>query len=289
MRAIITLFLFVILYPLAAQTKGSVPTKYNQRADMEHFVLVWNENETKTEEIDEAKVYAEEVHGKLTQILGAANMPKDKLIVTFGGEGMDRARQKKRTPHVDFSGRIHLYRFDEGGYLSVLPHEMVHAIRMNNGRRWDGFFEEGFASAIAYHLYPGREGFPRFSYSLDLIAGYWLESGRGIPMETMRTQHNRLNLKCQLQTYVTREDFFNYLAVNYGMEKLVDFAYSNDVGTSGLYERIWGKSFKALASDWESDLRSRYQRLENTSALVDEYFKTTSAKYIPVCAAGIDY
>ncbi len=283
MRALIICILLGLGSSVIGQTKGSIPSRFNEKDFSEHFVYVWNYGETTSEEITEAKVFAEEVYMKLEKVVGEANMPQEQLIITFGGEGVDRTRGRKRTPHVDNSGRIHLYRFDQGGYLSVLPHEMVHAIRINEIPIWNGFFEEGFASAIAYQLYPQMGGFPRFSHSLALIAGYWLTSGRGIPLETIRKQHSRLNLKCQLQTYVTREDFFNYLAGQGGVTKLVDFAYSRDVGSLEGYKRVWNKPFSELASDWEKDLKRRFEALSNTEVQIENYFETTSARYIPVC------
>ena len=271
------------------QTKGVVPDNFDHRVDTDHFVLLWNEAETRNEEIEEAKLFAEEVYQALSGILGASNMPDEQLIITFRGEGVDKKTRKKRTPHVDYQGRTHLYRFDQEGYLGALPHELVHAVRINQVSSWERFFEEGLASAIAYHLYPDKVGFPRFGYSLDLIAGYWLSSGKGIPLETMRSQHGRLNLKCQLQTYVTREDFFNYLNVTYGIDKLVAFAYSDQVGTKEAYEKIWEKPFSELQAEWEANLKARYAQIENPDTIIDQYFSTTSAKYIPVCKAGVDF
>lgn len=284
----ILLFLFTTVTAWT-QTKGVVPSDYDHTDYTDHFVLLWNDGETKATEIDEAKIFAEEAYAKIAKVFGVTNMPGEQLIITFRGEGVDKKTRRKRTPHVDYQGRIHLYRFDQGGYLSVLPHEMVHAIRINKVARWERFFEEGLASAIAYHLYPDKAGFPRFGYSLDLIAGYWLTSGKGIPLETMRSDHSRLNLKCQLQTYVAREDFFNYLNSKYGTDKLVEFAYTNQVGTLEQYKSTWGKTFNQLIVEWEADLRKRYGKIENPQGQIDEYFSTTSARYIPVCEAGIDY
>ena len=153
---------------------------------------------------------------------------------------------------------------------------------MNNVPQWEPFFEEGLASAIAYYLYPKRAGFPRFGYDLDLVAGYWLNSKRVIPLDTMRLQHSWLNLKCQLQTYVAREDFFNYLIVNYGLEKIVSFAYAKNVRSLELYQSIWKKSFKELSIAWETDLEMRYNLLGNTDQLIAAYFNNTRRSAWPV-------
>lgn len=290
MRTLISVFSFLIAFGLNAQTKGSLPTNFNQNSESDHFVYFWNSGETDTQEIVEAGAFAEEVFMRLSKLLGESNMPENKLIITFRGEGVDLRRQKKKTPHVDFQGRIHLYRFEGEGYLGVLPHEMVHATRMGSERMWERFFEEGLASAISYYLYPERMGFPRFGYDLDLVAGHWLESENGnIPLIQMRREHNRLNLKCQLQTYVTREHFFTYLAETHGIEKLVEFGNRENAGELSLYKEIWGKSFEILASEWEGELRRRYANIPNAKNEMEEFFESTSAKYIPVCKAGTDF
>lgn len=283
------ILLFWLPMALTGQTKGELLNGFDSRYKSEHFVFQWNKDQTSQAEIDEAKTLAEDVYQQLTQLLGGENMPSQKLIITFRGEGLDRVSGKKRTPHVDFQGRTHLYRFAMGGYLSPLPHELVHAVRVGEIPDWRGFFEEGIASGIAYYLYPEKKGFPRFGYELDLVAGYWLTSGKGIPMSTMVDQHNRLNLKCQLQTYVTREDFFSFLIGQYGIKSLVDLSYSDKPGSHEGYLQHFGKPFEALVADWQADLTKRYQAIDQPELLVSNYFKQTSARYIPVCKAGTDY
>jgi len=288
MRLIIYLVWFFSVLAMNAQTKGDLLGRFDSQRQGTHFVYQWNSGETTEAEIDEAAILAEDVYQKLTRVFGKQYMPSAKLIITFGGEGLNRKTGKKRTPNVDFQGRTHLYRFDMGGYLTPLPHELVHAVRV--GRvNWQGFFEEGIASGIAYHLYPERKGFPRFGFSLDLIAGYWLNSGKAIPMRTMLNQHRRLNLKCQLQTYVLREDFFNYLINQHGLNNLVNLAYSELLGSDEGYTKHFGKSLETLAEKWEADLAKRFKKIDQADALVSDYFQNTSAKYIPVCEAGADY
>ena len=274
---------------LFSQTKGFVPQSFDNREDTEHFVLVWNNEETKVDEITEAKKLAEETFRRLNDILGEENMPEDKLIVIFGGEGMDPKTRAKKTPHVDLQGRINLFRFDPEGYLGAFPHELVHAIRINEIPRWEPFFEEGLASSLAYFLNPKISKFPRFGYPLNLVAGYWLTSGSYIPLSTMRSKHRTLNLKCQIQTYILREDFFNYLNTKYGLKKLVSFAHSQKVGALEEYQKTWGKSFEELTKEWEVDLKQRFKSIEDSKEQIDSYFKNTSAQYFPVCMAGIDY
>lgn len=271
------------------QTKGALSDRFDEKTESEHFVLQWNRGESVEKEIEEAADFAEEVYSKLSSLVGKNNMPSVRLIITFRGEGVDPKTYKKSVPHVDRQGRIHLYRFESGGYLGALAHEMVHAIRVNTLPYWEGFFEEGLASAIAHHLYPDTKAFARYGYPLDVVAGYWLVSGKGVPLETMRVQHGRLNLKCSFQTYVMREDFFTYLADTYGIDKLLAYAHSDKVGHIDAYPDYWGKNFAQLVEAWEIDLRSRYHAYEGAAELADEYFKNTPVQYSKACEAGIDY
>lgn len=289
MKTIIAVILMFFSYLAFTQTKGELSDRFDKKRESEHFVLQWNTGQSSEKEIEEAADLAEEVFSKLSDLLGKENMPKVKLIMTFRGEGVDPETYKKSVPHVDGQGRIHLYRFESGGYLGALAHEMVHAVRVNTQPRWEGFFEEGLASAIAYYLYPDTKAFARYGYSLDVVAGYWLVSGKGIPLETMRVQHSRLNLKCSFQTYVMREDFFNYLTVTYGVKKLIAYANSANVGQVDAYPEYWGKSFSQLVNDWELDLRKRYHAYEGAEQLAAEYFKNTPVRYSKACEAGIDY
>lgn len=289
MKKLIPVLLMFFSSLVFGQTKGVLSDRFSEKTESKHFILQWNTRQSSEKEIEEAAAFAEEVYQKLTDLLGEQNMPSAKLIMTFRGEGVDPETYKKSVPHVDGQGRIHLYRFDSGGYLGAMAHEMVHAIRVNTQPRWERFFEEGLASALAYYLYPDTKTFARYGYPLDVVAGYWLVSGKGIPLETMRVQHGRLNLKCSFQTYVMREDFFNYLVMNYGIDKLLAYAYSDTVGLVEAYPKYWGKAFSELVTDWESDLRKRYHAYEGAAQLADEYFKSTPVMYSKACEAGIDY
>lgn len=290
MKRIVILLLLIAPFHQFAQTKGAIPTNFDRESSSKHFMLFWNEGETLDDEIDKAKQHAEEVFSKLSEILGPTRMPEDKLIITFEGEGVDPDTYKKSAPNVDNQGRMHLYRFDAGGYLGAMAHEMVHAIRFGTLSNWNRFLEEGLASALATYLYPEMNSFPRYGYSSDLVAGGWLtSSGYYIPLGTLFDQHNRLNLKCSFQSYVLREDFFGYLISKYGLKKLIGFAYTGEVGEKRYYEKIWGKSFYALTKAWEADLRGRFNSIPNSETLIDDYLKKTPAQYMGACKAGEDF
>lgn len=289
MKLLIGISLMFLMWSAMAQTKGVVPTNFSQSAISEHFMLFWNDGQTSNEEVDQLKVQFEAVYKKTSELVGAEHMPAKKLIITLRGEGYDPKTQKKSVPHVDWQGRIHLYRYTSSGYMGAFAHELVHAIRVGTLPRWNGFFEEGLASGLAHYLYPEGNKFPRYGYPLDVVAGYWLVSGRGIPLETLRLQHRRLNLKCQIQSYVIREDFYYYLINTYGVDKLLAYAYSQQVGTTEGYTTHFGKTFQFLVQDWEVDLTQRYQKFEGAEAMAEEYLTQSIAQYMPVCELGKDY
>lgn len=289
MKTLIIPILMLCTLPVFGQTKGQVSDRFNQQQQSSHFLFQWNQSETSGEEVKEAVEFAEATFEKLGQLIGNERMPGGRLIITLRGEGVDPETYRKRIPHVDNQGRMHLYRFESGGYLGAMAHEMVHAIRIHTLPRWERFFEEGLASALAYYLYPETIAFARYGYPLEVVAGHWLVSGKAIPMEMMRAQHNRLNLKCSFQTYVLREDFFNYLKDTYGIEMLLTYAYSDDVGLVEGYLNYWGKSFSQLVTEWETDLQKRYEAYDGAAALAKEYLKETPARYSNVCEAGVDY
>lgn len=280
----------ILVLPLfsQSQTKGDIPEGYAQREDTEHFVFLWNSTETTTEEIKEAQLYSERSFNKLKNLLGAQRMPAEKIIMAFGGDAVDPVSHQKKLSHVDYQGRVFLFRYNPMGYLGPLLHELIHAIRKNTLKRWDRFFEEGIASALSYYLEPETEEFSRFGYPMEVIAGYWYEVGSAIPMDKLRKDHNRY-LSCRLQTYVLREDFFTYLINTYGMKKYLDFAYSSEIGSQKLYDEHWGKPFNHLVSDWEKDLKTRYDNYPNARSLAQSYLKDTPSKYLKVCKAGVDF
>ncbi len=246
----------------------------------EHFVLTWNPEETSSEEIESASTFCEEIHAKLAEVIGLDRMPERKIIVSFNGEGM-RANGRKIPPNVDASGRINLYRF-RGDYLDPFAHELVHAIRINRIPYWERFFEEGLASAIADLVYPEATGFPLYGYERSKITSYLMQQDYFISLGEMRSRHRELNLKCQLQTYIPREDFFCYLRVKYGTEKLLEFANSGKTNQIELYKDVWGKSFAALGSEWKNFTLALHSE-EEVKRAGEEYFEKTAAKYIPIC------
>ena len=274
--------------PVLSQVKGEVPNEFQERVDTEHYVFLWNEGDVSIEEINQAKAYTELTFLKLGGLLGIDNMPKGRIIVTFNGDGVDPITYKKSLSHVDYQGRVHLYRYEPKGYLGPFLHELIHSVRKNTLPKWDRFWEEGFASAISYYLEPETEEFSRFGYPMEVIAGYWLDVGKAIPMRQMKTQHNQL-LGCRLQSYVLREDFFTYLINEYGIEKYLKYAYSSDIGSFDLYSTIWGITFDGLVKGWETDLNNRYKDFKGAKDLAEEYLTKTPAKYLKVCEPEVDY
>ncbi len=255
------------------QSSGSLTTK--------HFAFTWNVDETSAEEIEYASGFCEKIYTEVANLIGEDRMPEGRIQVSFKGEGM-QTNGRKIPPNVDSSGRINLYRFRQGGYLDAFAHELVHAIRINSIPNWERFFEEGFASAIADVVYPEKTGFPLFGYERSKITSYLMQQDYFISLSEMRLKHRELNLRCQLQTYIPREDFFCYLRETYGTEKLLEFSNSNRTNEIGLYEEIWKKSFDELETEWEKYTLELHSA-EEVMRIGEEYFEKTSAKYIPIC------
>ncbi len=261
--------------------KGPQPLGFEKTAESQHFKYFWNPVHVNKEELDTAFHFCEQIYERMAKALGKDRMTAKKLIVTFNGEGLVPNRPK-RAPNVDRYGRIHLYRFNDGGYFAAFAHELVHAIRVTEVANWERFFEEGVASAFSDLIYPEKMGFPLFGYPRAQIAAYLLQRPDNIPLQIMREKHLQLNMKCQLQSYILREDFFCYLIEKYGSDKLINFAYSNEVGQLNGYESTWGHSFDKLIQDWEQHLKTLYP-FEQIETLGQEYLQNTPAKYIPIC------
>ncbi len=288
MKAIFPSIMLLYFSFSQGQTKGQIPPDYSNRLDSEHFVFLWNSDKASQEEIERTKAYSEEIFVSYGNLVGSEHMPDRKIIVTFNGDAFDPVTRRKTNSGVDYQARVNLYRYNEYGYTGPLLHEYIHAFRKNTLNRWVRFFEEGFASAISYYLEPETEEFSRQGFAMEVLAGYWLDTGTDIPMRTLREQHNNL-LHCRIQSYVLREDFFTYLINRFGIEKYLEFAYSPRIGSIELYEDIWGSSFDELVSDWEPDLLKRYRDYPGAKEQAEQYLQMVPAKYVRVCEAGVDF
>lgn len=285
-----TVLLIVMVLPAIAQNqkvtqqyiKGTLPLNYNQNDSTKHFLLFWNEKETSENEISTARETLEVIHNKVKNILGNHEVLPNKFIVTFNGEGV-KSNNIRKIPHVDQQGRIHLYRYKRVGYLQAFPHEFIHAIRINKNRNWDPFFEEGFASVISSYLRNSTSGFPLFGFNRTEVAAYFYhKKNLFIPIHTLQSKHYKINYKCQLQSYIIREDFFAYLLKTYGLEKLLTFSEHKQAGILSLYPKIWGYSFSKLVQEWETEINTKYaQKYLNQTG--HEFITKSPAKFIPLC------
>ncbi len=273
--------LLLLFFACNSSGEGSQNATSSKMLSTEHFTFSWEEPETTPDEIDAATVFCEDIYDRLAKVIGEEKMPTGKIEVRFRGEGL-RPNGRKIAPNVDALGRVNLYRFRQGGYLDTFAHELVHAVRINRVPNWERFFEEGFASAIADLIFPEQVGFPLFGYERSKITSYLMQQDYFITLSEVKSRHSELNLRCQLQTYIPREDFFCYLRRKYGIDQLLEFSNSPKTNEIDLYEEVWGKSFAELEDDWMKhtlDLHSKND-VEQTGS---EYFEKTSARYIPIC------
>lgn len=278
MKFVLSIFIvFIILKHSIAQDLN-----LNKEKETQHFILKWNTQETSSDEIDEALHFIEKVYNQERALFGDENMPARKIEVRLNGEGLIDGGKKANIPRVDGSGIMYLYRFPGGGYLEPFPHELVHAIRINNIPSWEPFFEEGLASSISSYLYPKKEGFPFFGYEQIKIASYLAIRDDYMPLIYLRTHHRIVNFQCQLQSYILREDFFTYLIQQYGIKKLISFANSDEVGHLDTYKKIWNKSFSELANEWRKQLVEKYPKSE-IMTYGEEFLTKTPAKYQRIC------
>lgn len=253
----------------------------DQTVSTDHFTFSWNPSQTTGAEVAKAQSFCEDIYDKLANVIGEERMPSYKMMVLLEGNGM-KENGSKTPPYVDRQGRIHLFKFRNEDYFEAFAHELVHAVRINRIPNWEPFFEEGLASTLADLIYRSQSGFPLFGYERSKIMAYFMQEENYISLSTLRARHRELNLKCQLRSYIPREDFFCYLRDEYGISKLLKFAYASQVGSLDLYRDVWGNSFEELESAWTQYTLSLHseEEVQNTG---EEYFTESTAKYFPPC------
>lgn len=273
------------------KTMGSIPSGYEHYERTGCCLLVWNSDQVAAEAVAIAHGRVDRSFALVKGFLGAGNSPNERLIVVLEGDGL--AGAGNRYPHVDGQGRIHLYRFGprESSYFSALPHEMVHAFRRRLVREkigWDGFSEEGFASFVANQVVDVNPGFPRYGFSLTVVAGHWLDRGEAIPLEVLKRKHSRLSLPCKAQAYSLRASFFDFLGRRYGRSAVLDLAYGGS-GALERYEKTFGKPLEGLENEWQEDLRLRFNQVPAGREKAQRYRTTTPVQYWKICRAGEDF
>jgi hypothetical protein len=185
--------------------------------ETEHFIFDSKAEDVRWSELDSLAQFSEEVFERLADFIGKGRLPTKKITISLEGnaEYIAGGQRKYRVPYVDATGIIHLFRYREG-YGGLLPHEMVHAFRVQTGTTRDTFFEEGIAEFMAATLFESQYSFPRYGFSLSLVSGGLLQTGKKLPLEEIYTKSRVNNLLCQAQLYPLRADFMAYVIQAYG-------------------------------------------------------------------------
>ena len=255
-----------------------------------HFDIHWNTDDATEAEVAQAQQLAEERYAVLAHYFGEDKTPTGRLILRLDGDGLADPNQPQ-APYVDGQGRIYLYRFETTGYFGELLHELVHAFRLRtNYWSQDGFIEEGLAEFVSTFLQPETVGFPRYGYSLDVVAGQWLYHEQAIPLSVLQSRHWELNLPCKWQAYPLRASFFQYLHETFGKEKVFALADAPPPVPLGQYEQVFGQSFEDLAQAWAANLTARFAAGDNMLTQAQAYRTQTPVQYAiqydEVCTAG---
>ncbi len=296
--------------PTFAQVKplASLTTAPNAAVDLSkhqfvketaHF-LIYKINESPLEERETAALIdiLENSYTSVQVLLNnfaPQNMPK--ISILLNGDGMP-AGKMPNYPNVDQkTGAITLYRYmgPAPAYSSGLPHELVHAMRLNFIRhhiddlddysKGAGFIEEGFAEYVAQLISPTSMTFPSYGFPLTIATGYWLSTNTDIPLKVLFEKH-AINPSCVAQAYPLRASFMRFLDQEYGREKLLNLAYSTEKVSLEMFEQLYGRSFEDLAKQWRSKANQDFQDFPNMPNLLKAYLEKTPIRYFPVCQAG---
>jgi len=219
-------------------------------------------------------------------LFGVAAQRRRLIEVRLNGDARYGDPVRYRVPHVDYAGTVQLYQYGST-HLDALPHELVHAVLRREDVPYAFFDEEGLANYIAYQLRPALPGFPAYDHPLELVVGHWDSVGGRIPLTTLRARHGELNLKCSFQAYPVRASFFLYLGERFGSGTMRDFVTA--MGREDAYESTFGAPLAELERDWLSDVRERFARLPERTALLESYLSQPAVRGAYTCTAGRDF
>jgi len=267
---------------------GCSNDKVADTSETAHFVIEFEEGRATQAEIEETKLFAENVYDVYNAYFGSDKLPQNKTVIHLGGDAFSGNDASPKIPFVDGNGEIFLYRFATG-YLGELPHEYMHVIRLFKGWSSDGFLEEGLAEAMSSKLFPENVGFSLYGFSTAVAAGLWLVENQLIPLRRLKDDHFDLNLRCLPQSYSLRADFFNFILEEHGKQKFNDFIYATDAGTYEAYERAFEKNLEALEQQWLQNLQQRLEMLSDREAKIQAYKKKINDLSFYICKSDIDF
>ena len=255
--------------------------------ETERFAVFWYAEEASSEQVRELTGVLDGYYEGISALVGPERTPQRRIVVVLGGHGQ-ASDGTWRFPHVDRAGRVFLYRYSAAfsAYAVEAAHELVHAFRRAAGMWHSGFWEEGFAEAIAMAADPGDVGFPRYGYPLTVAAGHLLAWDQYLPLAEVRTRHRELGRRCQLQAYLERAAFFDYLVKLKGVEALVELSFQQSSPGDNDYVRVYGKRFNELVPDWEAQLLSDYRAMPDADEEARRYRAEPPIAARQVCEAG---
>jgi hypothetical protein len=263
---------------------GATPAACEERrSETEHLQFVWSDDAVSDEGIARLQGKGERYYTAIFEMLGHA--PAGKIEISLGGAA--QGPDGWNVPHVDGSGRVHLFRFgaSEDDYVDSFAHELVHAMRIDRMPHYDWFFEEGLAEFIALRMEERLEGFPWYGFPVTAVAGRLLTEGEDIPLTVLRERHHEINLLCRAQAYPLRASFFDYLGKEYGEDAVLALAKEDEAGAVGDYEKHLGLPWEALVEDWRAGLRAAYDAIEDAAEQAERYRSETAIRYTPLCNA----
>lgn len=294
---LLLLSVLTISFSSTAQTTlGTLPYEFDQTKETPHLVVAWNDSTASVHEAEETAVEVERVYGLISDYLGRDRVPDSKIIVIL--EGAMFAEGQRRIPWVDWEGRVHLFRSPgpTGEYLSIFPHELVHALRMEQPNRratlaktGGRFLEEGFAEAVALIADGGINRYPYWGTDPDVVVYHLMASQLDIPLEALIDRHSELSLKCELQSYPLRGSFFRFIERKVGRAKFLDLAYSEGPFGPEVYEDATEEEFAALVEEWRGEIENRSKSIPEVLEIGIAWQTMVEGIGLRLCKPGEDF
>jgi hypothetical protein len=157
------------------------------------------------------------------------------------------------------------------------------------GHAYIVFEEEGYAELIASKVNPDIVGFPRYGYSIDLVAGHLVDRGEDISLQRLRGGNSNFSMRCLLQSYALRASFIAFLERQFGLEQVSKLILSGSPPTQESYEKLFQASFNRLSEEWRADLLRRYQAIPDADSLATQYRTQTPIRVQNICVEGTDF
>ncbi len=294
-----TVLIALLLADLVAAepgTQGEIPAGYDRQKEGQGLLFLWREAETDESTAETAIEVGNVIFNGIAKFLGRDRVPSKKLVVVLDGSMF--ANGTRRIPRVDAQGRVLLYTTSApmNQYMSVFAHELVHAIRYQNHLAGDasavlgtGFFEEGFAEAVALQVEGHSDRYPYWGYSPAAINAHLIEEDLAIPLERLINEHAALSLKCELQSYPLRGSFLTYLHSLMGHESFLLLSDARSRKDTSFYEKRLAKPFAELVSDWRDHVLAQAEHIPDAEQQALDWLALNQQFGFKLCEKGADF